>query len=521
LKAVVIIPPVFDFYFTPHRSSGLGGEILLQLLLYHDFQAVLFNCPSQSRRAVKQELPHALYYLKPYIIEDEIGPLSFFSKYQRFGPSFTKCATRALINEPDLICISCFAFAYAHAAIEMAENIRTLNPRPAIVVGGAGVCAYPEYFIKNPAVDFAITGESEVSVPLFLEIFKSNSKNFSAVPNLYYKSGGKIFAPSHVKWTKPQDISFVFKKTFETTDRIFFTTALSRGCPKSCRFCSNFLSHGRTFRTIPLEVVKDQLARIDQRTVKSDKKIWINFEDDNLLCDPGYFFSVLKAFRSVFPNADFLSENGIDYMLIHPKLITMLIEHGMKQFNISMATIDPISLSYENRNASLSKYEKIMSILIKHGIPSVTYFICGLKHDTKDALVSTLVYLAGVAQRIGISFFYPVPGIQDFSDRSLFDGKPSYLCAGSSAYAWNQSLNTREMLTAFRLSRLINLMHAKIKSPEDEALIKKIFREQKLYTRIKNGSRSNEMAVGNMDEDMVKMFIAKILNMSAKNIKRQ
>lgn len=519
MKAVVIIPPVFDFYFTPHRASGLGGEILLQLLLAHNFQALLLNFPSQSRRSAKQELPHALYYLKPYIIENEIGPLSFFSKYQRFGPSISKCAIQSLLNGPDLICISCFAFAYAHAAIELAEKIRTLNPHPAIVVGGAGVCAYPEYFINNPAVDFAIIGEAEVSVPIFLKIFKSGKKDFSSVPNLYYKSGEKIFAPSHAEWTKPKEISFVLKKTFETTDRILFTTALSRGCPKSCRFCSNFLSHGRAFRTIPIEVVKGQLAQIDQRTVKSDKKVCINFEDDNLLCDPDYFFSVLKAFRSVFPNADFLAENGIDYMLIHPELMEMLIEHGMKQFNISMATIDPISLYYENRNASLSKYEKIMSILIKHGIPSVTYFICGLKHDTKDALVSTLVYLAKNAQRIGISFFYPVPGIEDFSDRSFFDGKPSYLFAGSSAYAWNQSLNTREMITAFRLSRLINLMHSRIKSSDDEALIKKIFHEKKLYTRIKNGNRRDEMAVGNMDEDMVKMFFSKIINMSVNNIR--
>jgi anaerobic magnesium-protoporphyrin IX monomethyl ester cyclase len=305
LRAVVIIPPVFDFYFTPHRSSGLGGEILLQLLQANGFQADLLNFPIRSKRAAKQNLPQALNHLKPYFIENEFGPLSFFLKYQRFGPSISECARQALQTKPDLICISCFAFCYAQAALDLAETIRSLNPLPAIIIGGAGVSAYPEYFIKNPAVDFVIIGEAEVSVPLFLDIFKSRKKNFSAVPNLYFKSDGKMIAPSQVKRTKAEDISFILKKTFETSDKKFFTTALSRGCPKTCRFCSNFLSHGRTFRTISLENVQKKLTEIDYGNIKNQKKICINLEDDNLLCNPDYFLSALKSFNqySITPSS--------------------------------------------------------------------------------------------------------------------------------------------------------------------------------------------------------------------------
>jgi anaerobic magnesium-protoporphyrin IX monomethyl ester cyclase len=510
LRAVVVIPPVFDFYYTPHRSSGLGAEIVLELLHAQDCQADLFNFPLQSRRPAGQGLPSALNYLKPYIMENESGPLSFFTKYHRFGPSLSECADQVLQNNPDLICISCFAFCYAQAALELAETIRSLNTNAAIIVGGAGVSAYPKYFIQSPAIDFAMIGEAEVSMPLFFKTLKNPKKNFSLVPNLYYKSDGKIIAPAEIVHTKAQDILFVLKKTLETSDKIYFTTALSRGCPKACRFCSNFLSHGRAFRTISVEVVQKKLSEIDRRQIADHKKICINFEDDNLLCDPPYFLSVLNAFRSTFPNADFFAENGIDYMLIQPDLLNKLIQFGMKQFNISMATSHPLSLQREKREASLSRYEKIITILKKHKIPSVTYFICGLKLDTREGVVSTLAYLSRHADRVGISFFYPVPGIVDFQDRHMFDGIPACRCAGSSAFGWNQSLTTCEMVTAFRLSRFINLMNSDKKSTDDDRLIQKMIREQTLYTRIKKRKCHEIVLIKNMDEDMVKLFFQNV-----------
>jgi radical SAM superfamily enzyme YgiQ (UPF0313 family) len=510
LRALVVIPPVFDFYYTPHRSSGLGAEIVLRLLRAQNCQADVFNFPLRSPRPAGQGLPPALNYLKPYIMENESGPLSFFTTYHRFGPSLSECAAQVLQYRPDLICISCFAFCYAQAALDLAQAIRSLNPHPSIIVGGAGVSAYPEYFIQNPAVDFAISGEAEVSMPLFLETFKTSKTNFSLVPNLYYKDHGKIIGPTQTVHTNARDIVFVLKKTYETSDKIYFTTALSRGCPKACRFCSNFLSHGRTFRTIPVEVVQKKLSEIDRRQIADHKKICVNFEDDNLLCDPEYFLSVLNVFKSIFPNADFFAENGMDYMLMEPDLVNTLIQAGMKQFNISMATTHALSLQREKRQASLSQFEKIMAILKKHKIPSVTYFICGLKLDTREGVVATLAYLMRHADRVGISLFYPVPGIVDFEDRRMFDGIPACRCAGSSAFGWNHSLTTREMITAFRLSRLINLMKSDSKSIDDDRLIEKMIREQTLYTRIKTQKRHEIVPVKHTDEDMVKLFFQNV-----------
>ncbi len=509
MKAVVVIPPVYDFYYTPHRSSALGGEILLNLLFAKGCQAGLLNFPLQSNKGITLELPAALNHLRPYLVERESGHLSFFNQYKRFGPSPEECAGQTLAHDPDLIFISCFAFCYAKAAIALAEQIRKIASRPLIICGGAGVSAHPEYFMRNPAIDYALTGEAEVCLPLFLDMAASGSGQFDRVPNLFQRINGQIVAPLQKRQTVPGEIAFVLKKTFETSASIFFSTTLSRGCPKACRFCSNFISHGRNFRTIPPERIRDALAGFDHSQVESKKQVYINFEDDNFLCDPSYFFSVLDVFKSVFPKAGFLAENGIDYTLITPELLQKLIQYGMKQFNLSMVSADEQLLNHEKRKSSLRLYETITSILKAHDIPCITYFICGLKNDNREKVVATLAYLAGRSTRVGISLFYPVPGIPDFQDQAFFDGIHPCLCAGSSAYPWNQSLSTREMVTAFRLSRFVNLLKSDQRTDSDDILIETSIREQTLYTEVKKGRGKEILPVPDLDDKMVGLFFEK------------
>ncbi|MDA3898763.1 MAG: hypothetical protein PF482_21700, partial [Desulfobacteraceae bacterium] len=43
LRACIAVPPVFDFYFTRHRFSGLGSEILADLLPKNEYEVQLFN----------------------------------------------------------------------------------------------------------------------------------------------------------------------------------------------------------------------------------------------------------------------------------------------------------------------------------------------------------------------------------------------------------------------------------------------------------------------------------------------
>jgi anaerobic magnesium-protoporphyrin IX monomethyl ester cyclase len=506
LRACIAVPPVFDFYFTRHRFSSLGSEILTNILKNNGCEVQLFNFPLQKKKGRQLQLPKALEYLKPHIIENETGSLAFFTRYQRFGPMLDQCADQVIAFLPDIVFISCFAFCYADPALELASLIRARHPKTAIAIGGAGVSAYPDFFIGNPNIDFALIGEAEVSVSPFLNALKSNSKDFTEVPNFYHKNNGIIIAPLIRKQTEADEIAFILKKTHATPSAVYYTTSLSRGCPKKCRFCSNFLCHGREFRIIPIKKIQQGLSELSMNPEDCDKTIYVNFEDDNLLLAPEYFLNVLKIFKEKFSRIFFLAENGVDYTKLTPELVKKLIIHGMKQFNLSIASTHLPILAEEQRDATFPLYEKVLQILETHQIQSITYFICGFKKDSKKTVSANIAYLAKLPTRIGISLFYPVPGIFDFTDKTIFNKHPPFLCAGSSAFPWNHSLSTAELVTAFRLCRFVNLLKSDIQSKDEEALIKKITQEKQLYTLVKKGRARSIVPVDNADHDMVSLF---------------
>ncbi|MDO9263780.1 MAG: hypothetical protein Q7U02_07430, partial [Desulfosalsimonadaceae bacterium] len=106
----------------------------------------------------------------------------------------------------------------------------------------------------------------------------------------------------------------------------------------------------------------------------------------------------------------------------------------------------------------------------------------------------------------GISLFYPVPGIPDYTDTRIFDRGPPSLCAGSSAFPWNGSLTTGQMVTAFRLARLVNLLKSDYQTDMDKALIDHVKRHHQLYTLEKTGKYKKIIPVPNMDAEMVRLF---------------
>ena len=507
IRAVVAIPPYCDFYSTPHRFSSLGAKVLADLLVGNGVSVSLLNFPISQKKWPAIPLPHDLAYLAPCMHPGEFGKMSFFTRYHHFGPALCVCAKAVVDRAQDICFISCFAFSYSPEALELARHIKTLLPQLPVALGGAGPSAHPLYFINHAAVDFVLIGEAEVSIGPFLKAFIDGSIGYHDVPNLYRKQN-TISTPS-MALTRPEQVTAIVSKTYETGASIYFSTSLTRGCPKGCRFCSNFLTHGATFRKAPLDKIQQAIRSLPLDEAMLKKRVFINFEDDNLLLDPAYFFEVLTLFKRRFGSPLFLAENGIDYTLLSPALADRLVNEGLARFNVSIASISQAVLTKERRSLLLDRYQKAVRAIARRAIPVITYFICGFRDDTKESVSDTLAFLFNEPTLLGISLFYAVPGVGDFEDRNRFEGIPPACCNGSSAYPWNGSLSTKTMATAFRLSRYCNLVKLKKRSGQEEELLRKIRAEKKLFTLVKNKAGTSIAAVENCDEELVRMFFEK------------
>jgi hypothetical protein len=106
---------------------------------------------------------------------------------------------------------------------------------------------------------------------------------------------------------------------------------------------------------------------------------------------------------------------------------------------------------------------------------------------------------------IGLSPFYPVPGLRGFTATEQFDSLGARRCCGSALYPWNRSLSTGTMVTAFRLARLSNLKKSLRRSAMETKVLSLIEQEKKLFTITKEPPAGERIVpVPDMDEELVR-----------------
>ena len=448
-----------DFYFTPHRSSSLGLYTLAAFWESKGHRCQVINCTMEKPLKKQICLPKSLTYLNPYLLKQnkDMQGSSWFSQYYRFGPSTENCVDNVLEYKPDVIAVSCFAWSYSdntRMLLEKLQEIRNKNSSSFVLVaGGPGVTVMPEYFTSY--ADLVVEGEGEDAISSIEEL----ANNFSAQKD--YLSEGKILNLEY-----RGELPFVYNIKNRRNSSFTVSTIISRGCPKRCSFCANYLVFGRSLRKVPLVNLKkgmDSLIDkiIDKKNQHQEKiKLHINFEDDNILFYKEYFLEILNYINEQCKknsiDFSFTTENGMDYILLDTKLLDKFHSLNLSQLNISMASMDNDQLKSAKRSGDLTKLESILEKSAELNIPAVTYFICGLSGDTANKTVQTINYLHSLNTSIGISHYYPVPGLFDWQNKNIFLENPQALCRGSSAYPWNNSLGTKELITAFRLARTSN-----------------------------------------------------------------
>ena len=411
--SLVAVPPIRDFYFSPQRLSWLGAQAFVERLSQTEKNLSLCVAPTNTASITQVSLPSYFNYLKPFLHLPLPKEFSFFKGFYQLGGSPKEFAKTVAAKNPKKVYISNFAYSYSDDAIAFAKEIKKLLPDVKLIIGGAGTSVHPDYFKQTSLFDAIQIDDPTDKLPTLLSTIRLNKNEVKLV------------------------------------------TILSKGCPRSCNFCSNHLTQGKRFNHIDeqqlIALLKRKKRELDDKNLVCKQ---FDIEDDNLLLDKAFFFFALEAIHRFFPTATILFENGLDYMLLEEKDIDFLKQYNVNQLNLALASATSKTLINLERTSNIDKLLRLSNYAYKLSISPIIYFICGTKYDSPSHIIDAFNFIKEAKALPGISLFYPVPKLLHFEELSQFKYGESHKTLSAAAYPWSNNLSTKTMVSAFILSRI-------------------------------------------------------------------
>jgi radical SAM superfamily enzyme YgiQ (UPF0313 family) len=467
---LMIQPPVRDFYFTAKRSIPYGLACIAASLNRHGFTVKILDGLATSKiRNIP--LPAEMNYLSGFYGKPDISPFALFHQYKHFGYSFEHIGTQAKASGAFLVGISSLFSAYSPEAIETAEVVKTWLPSCKIVIGGHHPTALPEAVMACSAIDYALRGEGEVSLPILTAILKADKSPSDAlltsVPGLVFRKTDGSLHVAKPAWIADLDdqpmpaMQLLRMDYYRRANTGASVIVAGRGCPMACTYCSLSQKSGTPYRRKSLENV---LSEIEQ-TIESTGAGFIDFEDENLSFDRKWFMALLSAIlvRFPVPRPELRAMNGLFPASLDKDMIFAMKLAGFKTLNLSLGTTSAVQLRRFNRPNMTGAFEKALDLAEHCGLSTVGYIIVAAPYQSPFESVEDLLYLASLRTLAGVSVFYPSPGSADYDlcrHLKILPGRLSLM--RSSALPLSHTTSRLESVTLMRLGRILNFMKALI-----------------------------------------------------------
>ncbi|MCG8569031.1 MAG: radical SAM protein [Spirochaetes bacterium] len=441
MKVAIFNHPFTDFYHSPQRMVTANLDYLGKIIFPHEY--LCFDVVKKLKKSIP--LPKQLKYLKNYLVYDQ-SHYSFFHNYYQYGEVNHFSHKRFEQFCPEVIIITSFAYCYFQGLKNMITYLRKKFSVP-VIIGGNGPSAHPLYYFDNSGADYVVVGPAEISLKTLLDHLQKGEMNIQ-IPNVYSQQRDHSIVMNQ---------SYPFEPFFNIKKKNI-QLQITRGCPKNCTYCSVKLVSGQYF-------LKTSLIKLEAAIADLPPAIkHFNFEDDNLTFYKDYCQDVIQIIKKYYPQSTFSFENGLDFTTLTPEFVDFLVSQGLKQWNISLTSINLEILNQTKRNYQKQTFLNVLKEMEKSRLLIIVYFICGLPEDNSENILKTLYFLTEQPVLLGISPFYLVPGIKiesstteklkQLKEENLESDLAIYYKA-TSFYPWGK-INSEKLVTFFMLSRFIN-----------------------------------------------------------------
>ncbi|OPY81464.1 MAG: B12 binding domain protein [Syntrophorhabdus sp. PtaU1.Bin153] len=474
VKVLLVQPPIEDFYDTPIRTYPLA---LLYLATKIQPIADISILDFRTNRKPKVLRHHPFRELEHYYREGTSTPLSFFARYYRFGCDYNEMKNEMRRRTPDVVAVSSLFTTYSLEALEVAQCAKEVSPEIVTVMGGTHPTLFPEHVLKSPYVDYVIRGEGETPFfRLVAALEQGGAACAGEIEGVCSKSGPDLHISGiHVennidlipdrKLVNPGDYR-IGKKNYT-----FFLT--SRGCPFHCAFC------GRPpvpYRRRSLKSIEQEISQCLDANIQA-----VDFEDDMLTLDPGYFRQVLKLFHGT--GLTLSAMNGIYAGGMDAATLDDMFAAGFRRLNFSLVDASQSVTEKQGRPCG-PDFLSLLPFLESSPFLTEVHFIIGLPDQRPEDVINTIIFLMGKRVLLGPSLFYLAPNSTIFSQIVGDAWEPNIKSMRSSAMVpANSDLPRKSLYTFIKLVRFINLVKNVIDQGDGIETLNDLINNQR-FTRI-------------------------------------
>lgn len=292
--------------------------------------------------------------------------------------------------EPDLVGLSAMAWQY-DTCTRIAHLIKELRPEVRIVIGGYhATLMYEEIAASEEArwIDFIIRGEGEEACRRLVNALAGRDE-LAAIPSLSYKKDG-VFV--HNPRGENLDLARLKlpirdKRRLTWGYHIIYSkielVETSRGCTRSCNFCSMKHMYGRTFRTYPISRVLEDIDDIYYKR----KTRWIFITDDNMVLAPSRVMELCDAIiarnykgLNIVVQADCMS------MAKNEAMVAKMAAAGFRSVFLGIENGSVRNMSSAGKGDIVAYSKKAIENCHKYGMMVIGGLIFGFADDDEDSI---------------------------------------------------------------------------------------------------------------------------------------
>jgi radical SAM superfamily enzyme YgiQ (UPF0313 family) len=320
---------------------------------------------------------------------------------------------------PDVVGLSAMAWQY-DTCIRIARLIRQVMPEVKIVIGGYHATLMIEEIAASPEagiIDFMVRGEGEDVFRRLVNALDGTDR-MADIPSLSYKQNGGFVHNDRAGLLDLSTLKLPIRDHrrltwgYHVLNSKIEVMETSRGCTRTCNFCSIRHMYGQHYRTFPIERI---LADLDDIYHKR-KTRWVFLSDDNLVLDRKRVMALCDAIIDKgYKGLNLIVQADCISMSRHEEMVQKMSQAGIRSVFLGIENVSRKNLAMANKGDIVEASRQAVRFCHRYGMTVVGGLVLGFPDDDSDDLIDNLKFISNLdvdAVYCQILTPYPKTGIR-------------------------------------------------------------------------------------------------------------